>query len=57
MMIPAPRVEVFPCAEVGCEGEYLATRVGMVCFCGSEMPSPSLADLNEVYEGFLLEAC
>lgn len=57
MKIPAPRVETFPCVEPGCPGEYLATRQGMVCFCGSEMPSQSLAELSEVYDLFVLEDC
>lgn len=57
MQIPAPRVEMFPCVVPGCEGEYLPTRNGMVCFCGSEKPFESLADLNDVYDSFVLEAC
>lgn len=57
MVIPATRVQIFPCVTSGCPGEYLPTRNGMVCFCGSEMPCPSLEDLNTVYDGLELEAC
>lgn len=35
MLIPAPRVEVFPCAEKGCDGFYEPYSDGrMVCYDG-----------------------
>lgn len=35
MMIPAPRVEEFPCAEGDCDGFYVPYGDGeMVCYAG-----------------------
>ncbi|WMI33617.1 hypothetical protein SEA_KENREY_255 [Streptomyces phage Kenrey] len=46
MMIPAPRVESFPCRETGCDGFYVPYSDGlMVCYDG-HVSSLSVDDVD-----------